>query len=476
MSDRFEDFDESEPSSHPPFPVLSWAAVFLVLAFILNPGLFIPGLGKNPKPAVEEDPEPLANETMLVKLIWGMQIVSETPSDTIVPKLDAIEKKGPTENLALSIVEALTTGPAAAAKRVEGLTDKVKGTPLEPSHKIVSEWIKRLADDPNASIDDPSRADLEKQLGWFAKLPGQSTEILKKDRFWEKEPESLFGKMVIGALKISALLLVVFAILIVGTILLIWFGIRSTRGPFGPGLLMNDDGPDASAILMQTFAIWFVGYFSLSLVFQIFVIPATGMNPLAASVIVQATSLAALYWPIHRGMSPSVLAQQIGLGPKTGSPREVVVGITGTLAFWPILLFLAFISMVLAQSVPGAEPPVHPLAKKLPDGPQFDWVLGFLTACVMAPLVEEIFFRGCLYRHLRETALGAGPGLALALSVGISAVLFAVIHPQGLFGLPVLGGLGAYFALLREWRNNLTASIAAHAMVNTTTLFLLTFI
>jgi membrane protease YdiL (CAAX protease family) len=55
-------------------------------------------------------------------------------------------------------------------------------------------------------------------------------------------------------------------------------------------------------------------------------------------------------------------------------------------------------------------------------------------------------------------------------------VLFASIHPQGILGLPALGGLATLFCLLRETRNSLIAPMTAHAMVNGTTLLLLSLI
>jgi membrane protease YdiL (CAAX protease family) len=50
------------------------------------------------------------------------------------------------------------------------------------------------------------------------------------------------------------------------------------------------------------------------------------------------------------------------------------------------------------------------------------------------------------------------------------ALIFAVIHPQGLAAVPVLGALAVSFALIREWRGSLVGPMVAHALNNGTVL------
>jgi membrane protease YdiL (CAAX protease family) len=83
---------------------------------------------------------------------------------------------------------------------------------------------------------------------------------------------------------------------------------------------------------------------------------------------------------------------------------------------------------------------------------------------VVAPLAEEIFFRGIVYNAwLREY----GPWQAL---IG-SALLFALIHGSLFVLLPIFG-LGLALALLYRWTSSLPASIAMHATFNGITLAL----
>ncbi len=83
-------------------------------------------------------------------------------------------------------------------------------------------------------------------------------------------------------------------------------------------------------------------------------------------------------------------------------------------------------------------------------------------------------FRGLLYRHLREASTRFGRVAGVFFSAALTSFVFAVIHPQGLLGIPVLATLAFGFALMREWRGTLVPSMVAHAVHNGgTTLVLL---
>jgi uncharacterized protein len=90
-------------------------------------------------------------------------------------------------------------------------------------------------------------------------------------------------------------------------------------------------------------------------------------------------------------------------------------------------------------------------------------ILLFLLISVGAPLVEELFFRGLLFRSL----LGRTP---LPVAVVGSALLFALAHFEAVqfAGLAVFGVILALMA----WRTSrLTPGIGAHAAFNAVALF-----
>jgi membrane protease YdiL (CAAX protease family) len=89
-------------------------------------------------------------------------------------------------------------------------------------------------------------------------------------------------------------------------------------------------------------------------------------------------------------------------------------------------------------------------------------VLALLVTAVLAPLCEEVFFRGMLYRYLRAR----WPVWAAVLG---SAVLFGMAHFSGLDGLPLLpvfGFMGVVLAIVYEWTGSLGNTILLHALNN----------
>lgn len=83
-------------------------------------------------------------------------------------------------------------------------------------------------------------------------------------------------------------------------------------------------------------------------------------------------------------------------------------------------------------------------------------------AVLFAPLIEEVLFRGFLYRNLRDMM---GRPLALILS----GLVFGLVHFHGDYILP-LAGLGVALALVYEWSGSLWVPIIAHAAWNALTL------
>ena len=86
-------------------------------------------------------------------------------------------------------------------------------------------------------------------------------------------------------------------------------------------------------------------------------------------------------------------------------------------------------------------------------------------AVVIAPFVEEIMFRGVLYSWLRSFC-------SPLVSMLLSAILFAGLHPQGVIGLVPLTAIGFILAFVREWRGSLIACMTTHACFNGVTLLL----
>lgn len=87
--------------------------------------------------------------------------------------------------------------------------------------------------------------------------------------------------------------------------------------------------------------------------------------------------------------------------------------------------------------------------------PRFAFSLG--TICVLAPIIEEIFFRRFLFVALRKK-------MAFVWALGISAALFAIVHPN--MALGAIGGI--YLGYVYEKGKSLPANILIHGMANFT--------
>lgn len=99
-----------------------------------------------------------------------------------------------------------------------------------------------------------------------------------------------------------------------------------------------------------------------------------------------------------------------------------------------------------------------PIAAIRPFSPETAPFLFFLTAVVLGPIAEELFFRGVLYTYLRS--------LGIWVAIILSTAVFALFHYSG-NGLPltqIVGGI--LFAGAFESTKNLITPIILHVLGN----------
>lgn len=92
------------------------------------------------------------------------------------------------------------------------------------------------------------------------------------------------------------------------------------------------------------------------------------------------------------------------------------------------------------------------------------WPLMFLAAAVIAPLGEELFFRGFIYQ-------GLAARWPAALAIGCSALLFGLVHGM-LWNLPALTLIGVTAALLLRRSGSLWPAFTCHATFNALSLLI----
>ena len=84
-----------------------------------------------------------------------------------------------------------------------------------------------------------------------------------------------------------------------------------------------------------------------------------------------------------------------------------------------------------------------------------------ISAIIVAPLVEEIFFRGFMYQALRRTMAILPAALLTSVVFGIAHIDPAIIIPIAVVGMILLG--------IYRWTGNLWSSIITHAGYNAVT-------
>jgi uncharacterized protein len=131
-----------------------------------------------------------------------------------------------------------------------------------------------------------------------------------------------------------------------------------------------------------------------------------------------------------------------------------------------LLVMLALIATLVVVFQPlayffgdSAMPDSSPL-EPIAHSPNWFERLGFLILVfAIAPVAEEVFFRGMLYNFLRKR-------LHLVVAILIQAVVFALMHPFDLAYRAMISIIAVGFGLIYEWRKTLLSPILLHALLN----------
>jgi len=86
-------------------------------------------------------------------------------------------------------------------------------------------------------------------------------------------------------------------------------------------------------------------------------------------------------------------------------------------------------------------------------------VLAITSACIAAPIAEEILYRGVLFRSLANR-------IRVPAATLVSAVVFAIVHFYGPYGLVSVGLFGASCALCHAATGRLATAILLHSLYN----------
>ena len=103
----------------------------------------------------------------------------------------------------------------------------------------------------------------------------------------------------------------------------------------------------------------------------------------------------------------------------------------------------------------------------------FDRLLAFFTLVVVAPVAEEVIFRGWLYEKIRSKLWGEmAHWVAIAVTTILVSVLFGLIHMQWNVGVNVFA-MSLVLCALREVTGTIYAGILLHMLKNGVAFYLL---
>jgi membrane protease YdiL (CAAX protease family) len=468
----------SSPEPERPAPQgysrLAWLIFVVAVVFWT---LILPRLRQS-APEAERGREPLQDATMRLqaRTLLGTGYLLHQSGPDLYPQAQAMLDHGPYgQRLRFVTLAGELEGPAEARKQLARLKRERREEALDATGEEMrlTDLLERLYEDyEDSRLDAPSlsesdRAELRRGLGWFGKLALAP----------EGGPDAAARREVLDSARRAALATLgsaggVVLLIGAGVVVLVVLGILLGQGRLRGGLRV---GSPYGGVYAETFALWMVAYPALGFALGLM---ASAETWLLFNGLGMLASLAVLFWPVARGVPWDRLRRDLGLVLGRRPAAEPLLGLAGYAGTWPVLIVPLILVLLFTQLVKrfGWEPiePTHPVVGPVLSGDWWVRAQVLLVACVGAPLVEETMFRGLLYRHLREASVRFGRVAGVFFSAGLTSFVFAVIHPQGLLGIPVLATLAFGFALMREWRGTLVPSMVAHAVHNGgTTLVLL---
>lgn len=440
------DMERKPPAPPPPFPPTDtkqdsvwgrwWAWLLIIVAILYQVGS--QSLAPPPAEQAAKQSGSLAMLEIQAKISLG-----QAANPGIVQQWDMVLNLLDGDQLLPGlIVQAAMPGTGQVSKALANINDLAAETAAESNRIALVRNALQTPDD----LSTPEWETLSADLGWFADLlyviptPAESPERLALEADCRAVSTTYMG--------IMSLILLAGAI---GLGLLIYLGIAFATKRHGMGLVP----PPQATPWLQGFALY-LGV----MVFGGKLLELVPQAPGWSSVFVYGGSMGiGLGWPLWRGAK----IREIGLYRGEGFFREVGYGLMGYAALLPLLglLVMGFgmVMMVLKQLGVEVTMPTHPVGGMMKEGGVAVRFIMLGLAAVMAPVFEEIMFRGALYGALRRR-------WRLFLSGLLTGFIFAIVHPQGLLAVPVLMSIGFGFGLLREWRGSLIGGMVAHSVHN----------
>jgi membrane protease YdiL (CAAX protease family) len=460
--------------------ILSWVVILLTVAGIVGQR-YLP-LGE--QAAEQADAQGVRIRLVLLELqgryfVGASQLLGPLGGD-LTKDLPKLNRGSVDQRLHWMTLSGEMAGPAATLEHLNQFNELCRKNQVEltPTQERLRTILGRLYHDYDRgqfqapSVAEADRAFLVEQMGWFGDLathPRESDDVAGRQN--AIRPTFFTLGAVLGGIALAGLFTLAGS---VGAILSFVLALQrmvswriATGSPNG-------------GVYAETFALWLLGYYGVSVLAGL---ALPNVPHLLRAGAVMLASLAVLGWPMLRGVSWRQLRRDIGLTCEANPLVEIAAGVWCYIINLPLVAFgvaMTVVMMLLQAKLLAGDgnggpagfdttaEPAHPIMQYLSDGDWSSRLQIFVLASVIAPLVEEIMFRGLLHRHLREMTRRCGPIISALATAIVVSFLFAAIHPQGLVAIPPLMFMACGFSLAREWRGSLLPSMFAHGMSNAT--------
>lgn len=434
----------------------------------IQQGLFEPKAPQTQGPtAALAAPEPGDPFVQSAKMMVRLKSLAGTMNAANAQQLfEAIGEPGPSkpDQFRHALVAAEFLGSAAAKERLDAID---KAEPTTGPDSLTAEEEQRLDEQVNAVrtiLDGNAKTLTSQQRDALIADHGYLGELILT--FGQPDNDPARAPLVAGGVYIILFVLLLFAIVVVGGLgglaACIVFFVRLGSGKIKPAFVAPAPG---GSVYLETIAL-FIGSF-LALLFITHAL--FGPDAINAKLLCQWLALLVPFWPLARGVAAKDFRLQLGLHTGKGFWREVGAGIFAYFAAIPFLAVVATLAILYlrgtAHNGQVSGPPDNPIQDIINHGNSTTLLLFFVLATVWAPLTEEMIFRGALFRHLRGR-------VGMLAAAAISAIVFGFMHPYPLPLMSIVITLGFAFALTREWRGSLIASMVGHFLHNSTLLTL----
>ena len=252
---------------------------------------------------------------------------------------------------------------------------------------------------------------------------------------------------------------------------LVWIGVHVS-----PELAIDGFHSNAGWLLfvmLSVVLLWCavnLAWFKRTAVYEAAPVGGAPIAPASTGTRLRHDPVAAQILPFVLFLAPVLILPAVTLTPDQAYPFRALVGVLALALYWPVLGRLAWqispTAIALGLGIAGlwiafpateVMPTEAATTETTPHRDAFWIATRLLGTILIAPVVEELFFRGYLLQRF-----GAGSRNALILTVVLSTTLFAALHASWLLA----GVAGLIFAGLALRHGRVTDAIQGHIAAN----------